>query len=439
MRAVDIISQTRDGVELSREEIEFFVQGCTRGEIPDYQAAAWLMAVYLRGLSARETHDLTLAMAHSGDLLDLRDIAPVVADKHSTGGVGDKVSLVVVPTAAACGLPVGKISGRGLGFTGGTLDKLESIPGFRVDLSEAEFKAQLRRVGAVLTGQTGSLAPADGIFYALRDVTATVAAIPLVVSSILSKKIAGGANVLVLDVKVGSGSMMRTVEEGRQLAEALVTLSGEAGLKAVALISDMNQALGWAVGNALEVVEAVETLHGGGPVDLREHCLEVVSEMLVLAGLATNRQAGVITAGKALMSGTAWEKLRQMVAAQGGDVRVLEGPGGRPAGLPKATLIQTVEAPESGYLARVEADELGRAVLELGGGREKKGDQIDPAVGVVVHAKVGDAVVQGQALATLHANDQGRLALARARVLAAHHVSPEPVERPPLFYGRVPD
>ncbi len=436
MRAVDVIARKRDGAELDAAEIEFFVRGCTRGEIPDYQAAAWLMAIYLRGMSDAETRALTLAMAHSGEVLDLSDVSPVVADKHSTGGVGDKVSLVAVPTAAACGLPVGKISGRGLGFTGGTLDKLESIPGFRVDLSVDEFKEQLRRVGAVLTGQTGSLAPADAIFYALRDVTATVNSIPLIVASILSKKIAGGANRLVLDVKTGSGTGMATLEQATELAQALVRLGHEVGLRTVALISDMNQVLGWAVGNALEVVEAIETLHGRGPADLQEHCLSVVAEMLVLGGHAADLETGRVQAAQAVASGRAFDKMRQLVAAQGGDVRTVDQPHDGPVPLPRARLVEVVPAPATGYLARVDASALGTAVVELGGGRERKGERIDPSVGVVVHVKVGDFVEQGAPLATIHANDEGRLERARARVLTAHSFSPQPTARLPLFYAR---
>ena len=439
MRAVDVIAHKRDGAELTAEEIEFFVHGCTVGEIPDYQAAAWLMAVYLRGMSDAETRALTLAMAHSGDVLDLSDVAPIVVDKHSTGGVGDKVSLVAVPTAAACGLAVGKISGRGLGFTGGTLDKLESIPGFRVDLSATEFKEQLRRVGAVLTGQTGRLAPADAIFYALRDVTATVNSIPLIVASILSKKIAGGANRLVLDVKTGSGTGMATLAQATELAQALVRLSREVGLRTVALISDMNQVLGWAVGNALEVAEALETLRGSGPDDLREHCLSVVAEMLLLGGRTTNLEDGRAQAADAIASGRAFEKMRRLVEAQGGDVRTVDQPLDGPAPLPRARLVEAVSAPTSGYLAEVDASALGTAVVELGGGRERKGDPIDRSVGVVVHVKVGDYVERGAALATIHANDEERLARARTRVLGAHRFSPQPAPRLPLFYARIED
>jgi pyrimidine-nucleoside phosphorylase len=432
MRAVDLIAGKRDGHALTTEEIEFLVQGSTNGEIPDYQAAAWLMAVYLRGMDDRETRDLTLAMARSGEILDLKEIAPFVVDKHSTGGIGDKVSLVVVPLAAACGLPVAKISGRGLGFTGGTLDKLESIPGYRTDLSEVDFRRQLAEVGMVLTGPTGQLAPADSKLYALRDVTATVGSIPLIVSSILSKKIAGGADAVVLDVKVGDGALMKTLQDAEALAEALVTLAGDVGLKAVALVSDMNEPLGRAVGNALEVAEAVETLRGGGPEGFREHCLAVTGEALVLAGRAAGPEEGHEQARQALAAGNAWAKFRALVQAQGGDLRVID----EPERLPQAELIEPVYAPRAGYVAGVQAAELGLIVMQLGGGRERKGDPIDHSVGLMVYAKVGDRVAAGEPLLTIHANDEEPLAEALQRASAAYRFSDEPVERLPLFYGR---
>ena len=433
MRAVDVIIKKRDGGELTPEEIRFFVQGYTQGTIPDYQAAAWLMAVFLRGMTDRETEDLTMAMAYSGDILDLKDVAPFVVDKHSTGGVGDKVSLVVVPTVAACGLPVGKMTGRGLGFSGGTLDKLESIPGFRTDLSHEEFKAQLARIGIVLTGQSLDLAPADRKLYALRDVTGTVPSLPLIVSSIMSKKIAAGADAIVLDVKVGSGAFMKTLEDAEALARSMVRIGQRVGRQVVALLSDMNQPLGWAVGNAVEVREAIETLHGGGPEDFREHCLVVAAEMLALGGKAADPEEGKRLAAEAIASGAAWEKFRAMVEAQGGDLSVVDDPGR----LPRARLIEPVPAPASGYLQKVNAAEVGLAVVDLGGGREKKEDTIDHAVGVVTHHKVGDRVEKGEPLFTIHANDERRLAMARERLLAAHTIGPEPVEPLPLFYGRI--
>src|SRR5512136_1803518 len=355
MRAVDIIIKKRDGQELAAEEIQFFVQGYTRGEIPDYQAAAWLMAVMLRGMTSRETAELTLAMAHSGQTLDLHDIAPLVVDKHSSGGVGDKVSLVIAPLVAASGLPVGKMSGRGLGFSGGTIDKLESIRGYRVNLSVDEFRAQLRQIGIVLSGQSLDLAPADGKLYALRDVTGTVPALPLIASSIMSKKIAAGADAIVLDVKVGRGAFMKTVDEARTLAQTMVGIGRNVGRKCVALISDMNQPLGCAVGNALEVKEALDTLHGGGPKDFREHCLVASAHMLVLGRQAKSLEAGHTLAAQLLDSGQAGDKFVALVRAQGGDVAMIE----QPDRLPKARLIQDVPAPRDGYIAGVDASEIG--------------------------------------------------------------------------------
>ncbi len=433
MHAINIITKKRDGVEISREEIEFFIQGYTRGEIPDYQAAAWLMAVYLQGMTDREMHDLTLAMAHSGDVLDLKDIAPLVVDKHSTGGVGDKVSLVVAPLVAACGLPVAKMTGRGLGFSGGTVDKLESIPGYRTDLSEAELRAQLSEIGIVLTGQTADLAPADLKLYTLRDVTATVESTPLIVGSIMSKKIAAGADAIVLDVKMGNGAFMKTLEDAEILAEAMVLMGTRVGRRIVALISDMNQPLGWAVGNALEVQEAINTLHEGGPADFREHCLVVAAEMLMLGNKATDANAALTLALETLASGAAWHKFKDMVEAQDGDVRYVD----EPERLPKARLIEPVPAPRSGYLANVNAAEVGKAVVDLGGGREEIGDPIDHSVGVIVHYKVGDLVQKDTPLFTIHANDEAKLVAARERVLTAHTFSDIPVHRLPLFYRRI--
>jgi len=433
MRAVDIIINKRDGKELTAEEIQFFVGGYARGEIPDYQAAAWLMAVLLRGMTPRETADLTLAMVHSGQTLDLHDIAPLVVDKHSSGGVGDKVSLVVAPLVAASGLPVGKMSGRGLGFSGGTLDKMESIRGYRVNLSVDEFRRQLKQVGIVLSGQSIDLAPADGMLYALRDVTGTVPALPLIASSIMSKKIAAGADAIVLDVKVGRGAFMKTVDDARTLAQTMIGIGRDAGRKCVALISDMNQPLGCAVGNALEVKEAIDTLHGGGPADFREHCRVASAHMLLLGRKVDSAEAGEKLATQLLDSGQAWEKFKALVRAQDGDVDMIE----QPDRLPQARLVKDMPAPRSGYIAGMNAAEIGLTSVELGAGRAKKGDAIDYAVGLIVHRKVGDPVSAGEALFTIHANDEGKLASAKKRLHGAVEWSGEPVKPLPLFYGVV--
>ncbi len=431
MRAVDIIEKKRDGHELAREEIEFFVGGYTRGDIPDYQAAAWCMAVLLRGMTARETTDLTLAMAHSGKVLDLHDVAPFVVDKHSSGGVGDKVSLVVAPLVAASGLPVGKMSGRGLSFSGGTLDKLESIRGFRSDLSEDEFRAQLKRSGIVLSGQSIDLAPADGKLYALRDVTGTVPSLPLIAASVMSKKIAGGADAIVLDVKAGSGAFMKSEADAHALAAIMVDIGKLLKRRIVALISDMNQPLGRAVGNALELREAIETLHGDGPADFAEHCLTVAAHMLRLGSKAATLEEGRRLAESLIRDGRAWHKFVDLVQAQGGDVSQVENPGR----LPRASIIRDVPSPRGGYLARVDALEIGLTAVALGAGREKKGDPIDYAVGVEVRVKVGDRIEAGQPLFTVYANDERRRAEAEERLLHAVSFSDSPVEPLPLFYG----
>lgn len=433
MRAVDIIAKKRDRQELTREEIEFFITGFTRGDIPDYQAAAWAMAVLLNGMSARETADLTLVMAHSGEVLDLSGVISIAVDKHSTGGVGDKTTLVVEPLVAAGGLPVGKMSGRGLGFSGGTLDKIESIPGFRTDLTTEEFLAQLKEDGLVLTGQTADLAPADGKLYALRDVTATVPSIPLIASSIMSKKIAAGAQAIVLDVKVGRGAFMETLEQARELAETMVSIARHADRRAIALLSDMNQPLGWAVGNALEVLEAIQTLHGNGPPDFVQHCLEVAGHMLHLGQVAADVDTGKELARQALESGQGWAFFRRLVEAQEGDVAYVD----HPERLPKARWVEVVPAPHEGYLAEINARVVGETAVELGAGRAKKGDPIDRAVGVVVHHKVGDRVARGEPLFTVHANDEAKIGPAVERLLAAHRWRAEAVEPLPLFYGMV--
>lgn len=433
MKAVDIIIKKRDRKVLSREEIEFFVNGFTRGEIPDYQVAAWAMAVMLNGMTEQETTDLTLAMAYSGEVLDLSEVVPIAVDKHSTGGVGDKTTLVVEPLVAACGLPVGKMSGRGLGFSGGTLDKIESIRGFRTDLTKEEFIHHLRTYGLVLTGQTGDLAPADGKLYALRDVTGTVPSIPLIASSIMSKKIAAGAQAIVLDVKVGVGAFMETLEDARRLAELMVAIARLSGRKAVAVLSDMNQPLGYAVGNALELREAIDTLHGNGPEDFYEHCMEIASHLLVIGGKAADLREGRDLAEEALREGHAWQKFRMLVQAQGGDVSMVD----HPEKLPRAKLIEEVYASQEGYLSAINAREVGETSVDLGAGRVKKGDLIDHAVGIVIHHKVGDFVRKGDLLFTIHANDDSKLREAKERLLAAHSWSTTAVQPLPLFYGVV--
>ncbi len=430
MRAVDIIVKKRDKKELTREEISFFIDGISTGSIPDYQVAAWAMAVLLNGMTPRETTDLTLAMAQSGETLDLHDVVDIAVDKHSTGGVGDKTTLSVLPIVAACGLPVGKMSGRGLGFSGGTLDKLESIPGYRCDLTTEEFLEQLKSIGIVLSGQSKDLAPADGKLYALRDVTGTVQSIPLIASSVMSKKIAAGSHAIVLDVKVGQGAFMETLSEARELADLMVQIGQLAGREVVALLSDMNQPLGNAVGNALEVMEAIDTLRGGGPEDFREHCLHVAAHMLVLGKRASDLNEGRQLAEWAIIEDRAIEKFRTLVAAQGGDVAYVDDPDK----LPRAKFIEVVESPESGYLRQVRARIVGEAAVALGAGRARKGDPVDHAVGFVIHHKVGDKIEKGQALFTVHANDEKLLIEARDAVLAAHNWTDAPVPALPLFY-----
>ena len=433
MRATDIIEKKRDGGELTAEEIRWFVEGYTRDEIPDYQAAAWLMAIFIRGMSQRETYDLTLAMADSGDRLDLSPVIGYAVDKHSTGGVGDKVSLVVLPLVAAAGIPVAKMSGRGLGFSGGTIDKLESIAGYRVQLSDEEFMQQVRDHGIVLCSQTKSLAPADGKLYALRDVTGTVPSLPLIASSIMSKKLAAGANAIVLDVKVGRGAFMKNVDEARELARIMVEIGKSAGRQMVALLSDMNQPLGRAVGNALEVREAIETLRGGGPADLREHCLVVGGHMVRLGRRDTS--AGALDAAMAelvdlLDNGGGFAKFRELVSAQGGNVTMVDDPDR----LPRARLIEDMPAASEGFVVEVDALAVARASLELGAGRARKSDPIDPAVGVIVHRKVGDCVAAGDVLFTIHANDEARLERARQALQGAVRFSEQPPQPLPAFY-----
>ena len=431
MRAVDIIINKRDKKELSKEEIDFFIRGLANGDIPDYQVSAWAMAVLLNGMTDQETTDLTLAMADSGEVLDLSSIAPIVVDKHSTGGVGDKTTLVVGPIVAACGLPVGKMSGRGLGFSGGTLDKMESIPGYRVDLSKEEFLAQLKELNFVLTGQSADLAPADGKLYALRDVTGTVPSLPLIASSVMSKKIAAGAHAIVLDVKAGNGAFMKSTEEAKLLAKMMVAIGKLTGREVRAVISDMNQPLGEAVGNAIELKEAVDTLNNEGPSDFVEHCLVIASHMLVLGKKAKDLKVAKILAKTTLEDKSAWNKFRELVIAQNGDVSFIDDP----KKLPEAPIRYEVKADRDGYISQIQARTVGETAVDLGAGRAKKTDSIDLAVGILVHKKVGDQISKDDELFTILSNDSEKTKEAEIRLKECIGWSDIPCESLPLFYG----
>jgi pyrimidine-nucleoside phosphorylase len=418
IHAANLIERKRNGEELSDEEIAELVLGYTRGDVPDYQMAAWCMAVYFKGLNGRETHALTDAMIRSGETLDLgAALGRRVVDKHSTGGVGDKTSLAVGPIVAACGVPFGKMSGRGLGHTGGTLDKLESIPGYRVELTIEEFVAQVKDIGLAIIGQTGDLVPADKKLYALRDVTATVDIVPLIASSIMSKKLAAGADAIVLDVKVGDGAFMKTIEDGRILAEQMVDLGRRAGREVVCILTDMDQPLGAAVGNALEVREAVETISGEGPPDFTELVLDACARLLVLSDLEVDLVEGRQRAEQAMSDGSAREVYERWIRAQGGEPA--------PDALPRAPVVREILAPRAGIVTRLAALDIGIASLELGGGRRTKDDEIDHAVGVVCSAKRGQTVEAGQVLADVHARDGDSAARAVDAVLAAYVIGDE--------------
>jgi pyrimidine-nucleoside phosphorylase len=405
MRAVDIILSKRDGRSLTRDEIRFFVDGVTAGSLPDYQASALLMAILLRGMTPDETAWLTDAMVHSGVRVDLAEIPGVKVDKHSTGGVGDKTSLILAPLAAACGVPVPMMSGRGLGHTGGTLDKLEAIPGFRVNLSLEEMKTALARVGCAMIGQTAQIAPADKKLYALRDVTGTVESIPLISASIMSKKIAEGIDALVLDVKTGSGAFMKTEADSRKLAETLVSIGNASGVKTEAIITAMDAPLGRAVGNALEVVECIDVLKGGGPADLVDVSIELTARMLVLGKAARDRGEAEAKARGAIRSGAGLDRFRQIVEAQSGDPKVVDDY----ARLPHVSDRHVVAADRAGFVSRLDAELIGRASVALGAGRDRVEDPVDPAVGIMVLAKPGDAVRAGDPILELHYRDRGRL------------------------------
>lgn len=431
-RIPELIDRKRRGERLERADLEALVLGYTRGAVPDYQLAAWLMAVCWRGLEPSELADLTGIMVDSGETLDLAALGGATVDKHSTGGVGDKTSLVVVPLLAACGAMVAKMSGRGLGFSGGTLDKLESISGLRTQLEPAQLLEQVRRIGLAIVGQSPRLAPADGKLYALRDVTATVESIPLIASSIMSKKLAGGAQVIVLDVKVGSGAFMTGFGEARALAEAMVGIGRAAGRQTCAYITEMDQPLGLAIGNAVEVAEAIETLRGGGPADLRHLALVLTGEALWRAGLQRDRAAGEAAAERALADGSGLQRLAALVHAQGGDERCVW----EPERLPRAPLSATLAATRAGLIVRLDARRVARAALELGAGRERKEDQVDHGVGVLLAAKVGQRVERGQPLATLYARSEAALAQARALLEGAFQIAEAPVPLRPLIHWR---
>jgi pyrimidine-nucleoside phosphorylase len=435
MRAVDLIAKKRDGLPLTPEEIDFFIQGYAVDAIPDYQAAAWAMAVLWRGMTIEETTALTMAMVRSGDTVDLRSLAAPVVDKHSTGGVGDKTTLIVAPLVAALGLPVAKMSGRGLGYSGGTLDKLEAIPGMQVALTLDAFLETVHRTGIVVAGQTRELVPADGKLYALRDVTATVPSLPLIASSIMSKKIAGGAQAIVLDVKVGRGAFMPDLDSARALAETMIRIGHGLGRRVTAVISGMDQPLGNAIGNAVEVAEAIITLRGEGPHDLTTHCLAIAAEMALLGGVATSASEGHKLVERALADGRALERFRQWIAGQGGDARVVQDL----TLLPQAPCLLTTASPQAGYLASLDAREVGLTAVELGAGRERKDQPVDPRVGIVLRRKVGDRVMSGEPLWTIHAASETMAQVAEKRLLAACVWSDAPVEAPPLIYDVIRD
>ncbi len=433
MRMYDIIMKKRNGGELSKEEIDFFVEGYTRGEIPDYQASALMMAIYFRKMTKKETLALTMAMAQSGDMLDLSGIRGIKVDKHSTGGVGDKTSLALAPMVAACGVTVAKMSGRGLGHTGGTIDKLESFPGFTTSLTAERFTENVNRIGMAIMGQTADLAPADKKLYALRDVTATVDNMSLIASSIMSKKLAAGADAIVLDVKTGSGAFMKEEKDARALAEEMVSIGNSAGRRTVAVISDMDQPLGRAVGNALEVREAIDTLRGKGPEDFTELCLTLGSRMLAAGGRAPGEEAARQMLAAAIEDGRALRKLAEFVEAQDGDAAAVYDP----ELLPKAKIIRPIAAPRDGYISRIICDQVGICSLILGGGRETKERGIDLSVGLVLCRKVGDYVRAGEPLAMLHANEESRAQEAGRRYLEACTIAGEPCACQPLIRGIV--
>lgn len=430
MRINDIIIKKRDGGELTKQEIDFFVEGYTKGEIPDYQISALLMAIYFKGMTKAETYALTAAMRDSGDIADLSKIEGIKVDKHSTGGVGDKTTLIVGPLAAACGVPIAKMSGRGLGFTGGTVDKLDSIPGFQTTIEESDFFRLVNENGISVIGQTGTIAPADKKIYALRDVTGTVENLSLISSSIMSKKLASGSDAIILDVKCGDGAFMDTPEKAEELGEMMVEIGNSDGKRTIALITDMEQPLGRAIGNSLEVIEAIDTLKGKGPQDITELSLELAGMMIYAGGKAESPQQGKSLAREALESGAALEKMRQFIQGQGGDADVVDN-----YSLFKGHLYEkNVTSPKIGYIEKLSAKQVGLASQHAGAGRTSKEDQIDMAAGIYLNKKVGDVVLEGELLAVIYGNDQEKVKAAAAELEKAYVIGKEEPKRRPLIH-----
>lgn len=431
MRMYDLILKKRNGYALSKAEIDFIINGYTQEKIPDYQMSALMMAIFFRGMNEEETLHLTMAMAYSGGMIDLSSIQGIKVDKHSTGGVGDKTSLALTPMAAACGVKIAKMSGRGLGHTGGTIDKLESFEGFHTGISIEQFIHNVDKIGIAMMGQTTEMAPADKKLYALRDVTATVDNMSLIASSIMSKKLAAGADAIILDVKTGSGAFMKSQEDAYALAEEMVKLGRNAGKNTLAIVSDMDQPLGCAIGNALEVKEAIATLQGKGPADFVKLCLTLGSLMLIAGGKAATETQAEAMLKEVIENGSALDKLAQFIEAQGGDREVVY----RPELLPKAKLIETLLSPGDGYIQKIICDEVGMCSLLLGGGRETKDSSIDLSVGIVLQKKVGDLVHKGDVLAYIHANDKEKLSLASQRLLQAYQIGSQKPEERPIVFG----
>ena len=431
-RMVDIIEKKRDGEVLSKEEISFFIEQYTNGSIPDYQVSALLMAIYFEGMTAEEQGFLTMAMVESGDQIDLSPIEGIKVDKHSTGGVGDTTTLILAPLVAACGVPVAKMSGRGLGHTGGTLDKLEAIEGFHIELTQEQFVRQVNDLKLAVIGQSGNLTPADKKLYALRDVTSTVDSIPLIASSIMSKKIAAGADAIVLDVKTGDGAFMKSIKDAEALAKSMVAIGQEVGRNTMAVISDMSQPLGFAIGNALEVKEAIETLKGEGPEDLTELCLVLGSKMIVAGGKAETLEEARAQLQQVIQDGSALRLFGEMVEAQGGNREMIENP----SLLPAAKYQIEVQAQEDGYITQMEADEIGIAAMLLGAGRATKEDKIDLAVGIMLKKKIGDRVMKGEPLAVIHSNTEN-VDKSKELIMKHIHISPEKVEKPSLIHEMI--